>query len=206
MTKALDVNHTGPITAGARLVLVTLADYANDESQAWPAVQRIAGRLGMSKRNVQNHLRDLEQLGLLEHGDQELVSHYRADRRPLVWHLVYVDGPVHEVKQDAPRDEVKQDAPREATGCSAVPERGEAGFTQTKDLTPQDPPNPPPLPPPVAVPVDGGPLFAIACAACGRTDKPIVTPAGECSRCLARSVAPNLRDDTAADTPRGSAP
>lgn len=52
--------------SGALLVLLALADYTNKEGIAWPAVSTLAHKVRMSTRNVQRHLRALENAGELE--------------------------------------------------------------------------------------------------------------------------------------------
>jgi helix-turn-helix protein len=48
---------------GERLVLLSLANHANDAFIAWPAVQTIAGETQMHMRSVQRALRNLEKAG-----------------------------------------------------------------------------------------------------------------------------------------------
>jgi DNA-binding transcriptional ArsR family regulator len=58
--------------AGPRkLVLLALADSANDQGECSPAVRCLAHRCGMSDRNVQRHLRELERSGLIAIGEQQ---------------------------------------------------------------------------------------------------------------------------------------
>lgn len=72
----------------ARLVLLVLADHAHkDGSSAFPSVATIAGSVGLSDRTVQRKLAALLDAGLIRLGDQGLVSHLRADRRPTVYDL-----------------------------------------------------------------------------------------------------------------------
>lgn len=76
------------------LILWALADRANDDgTAAWPAQQWIADRARCSTRTVRRHLADLEEQGIIRRGDQELVSHFRADSRPVVWDIVMVKRP-----------------------------------------------------------------------------------------------------------------
>jgi Helix-turn-helix domain len=50
---------------GARLVLLALADHANDEGYCYPSLSRLARKSRLSERNVQFILRDLETRGEL---------------------------------------------------------------------------------------------------------------------------------------------
>lgn len=115
----------------AHLVLIGLADHANDDgSGARPAVAILAEYARCSPRSVQNKLRLLEELGLIWRGDQRMVEHLRADRRPVVWDLdIYGVNLVHA----AVRGERGG-----ATGRTVIPngvhtdtERGEAVCRQT---------------------------------------------------------------------------
>lgn len=72
----------------AKLVLIGLADHATDSgAAAWPSVATLAEYANVSTRTVIRKIQTLEELELIRLGDQDLVSHYRADRRPRVWDL-----------------------------------------------------------------------------------------------------------------------
>lgn len=72
----------------ARVVLLGLANHAGrDGSAAWPSVATLAEYAVCSTRTVQRKLRELETRGLVRKGDQRLVSHLSADRRPIVYDL-----------------------------------------------------------------------------------------------------------------------
>lgn len=43
-----------------KLVLLALADHADDDGNCWPSLHRIAAKSGLTVRTVQRHLRDLE--------------------------------------------------------------------------------------------------------------------------------------------------
>lgn len=49
-----------------KLVMVALADRANEDGVCWPSVQTLAEKTGISVRGVQTTIRSLEDLGLLE--------------------------------------------------------------------------------------------------------------------------------------------
>lgn len=92
MAWALDHRQTGALPAEARLVLVSLADYTDPTGRnAWPSAPTLAHRLGVTVRAVRRSLALLDDLGLIRHGDQSVVAHIRADRRPIVWDLA-LDG------------------------------------------------------------------------------------------------------------------
>lgn len=53
------------LDAGPKLVMLSLADQANDEGVCWPSLGNISRRTGMSERSVQRHLQELEAAGHL---------------------------------------------------------------------------------------------------------------------------------------------
>jgi hypothetical protein len=57
--------HSRQKKSGALLVLLAIADYANTDGIAWPAVPTLARKARMSKRNVQRWLRALQRDGEL---------------------------------------------------------------------------------------------------------------------------------------------
>jgi hypothetical protein len=52
-------------SSGEKLVLLALADHANDDGQCWPGMERIGQKCGMGKRQVSNHVQRLIEAGLL---------------------------------------------------------------------------------------------------------------------------------------------
>ena len=74
--------------ASARLVLVYLADRADDEGRdAFPSIATLVEQSHLSRSTIKRILRRLEEQGLISRGDQLKVAHYRIDRRPVVWDL-----------------------------------------------------------------------------------------------------------------------
>lgn len=74
--------------ASARLVLVYLADRADDEGRdAFPSIATLVEQSHLSRSTIKRILRRLEERGLISRGDQLKVAHYRIDRRPVVWDL-----------------------------------------------------------------------------------------------------------------------
>ncbi|EAV3183562.1 helix-turn-helix domain-containing protein, partial [Salmonella enterica subsp. enterica serovar 4,[5],12:d:-] len=49
-----------------KLVLIKLADNANDEGECWPSYQHIADQCEVSRSTVKSHIRALEDMGLLK--------------------------------------------------------------------------------------------------------------------------------------------
>lgn len=69
----------------ARVILYALADHEDPKGRgAYPSVKTLAELSHLSVRTVQRKLDELEELGVIKRGDQRLVSHIRADRRPVV--------------------------------------------------------------------------------------------------------------------------
>lgn len=104
------VLYEAPVTQQSHLlVLLALADRAHDDgTAAYPSREWIGERARCSVRSVASHLRALEESGLIRKGDQELVGHFRADRRPVVYDVVMTAGnvctpSVNDVQADASR-------------------------------------------------------------------------------------------------------
>lgn len=51
--------------ATSKLVLIALADKANDDGECWPGMEHVARMVGISTRQVSTHLQRLEEVGLL---------------------------------------------------------------------------------------------------------------------------------------------
>ena len=63
VANVLDYVHGIP--HGAKLVLLCLADYADDQGKCWPSFQRLSDRCDMSRRHVIRVVADLEEWGLV---------------------------------------------------------------------------------------------------------------------------------------------
>lgn len=69
-------------------VLLKLANVADQHGQnAWRSRSEVAKELGRSIKTVDRASKELEHAALIHRGDQRLVAHLRADRRPIVWDL-----------------------------------------------------------------------------------------------------------------------
>lgn len=102
----------------AHLVLIAYADHAQDDgTAAWPSVAKVAGYARCTPRTVQTKLRLLIGWGLIRHGDQRLVSHLPANRRPVVYDLV-MDAEV--ISAPVAGAEMSTDALDEAAGQDGV--------------------------------------------------------------------------------------
>lgn len=54
------------LPAKDKLILLAIADCANDEGLAWPSVATIARKCGCDQRTVQRNIRNLEKLGIFD--------------------------------------------------------------------------------------------------------------------------------------------
>lgn len=59
-------NKDPRLTGNRLLILLCLADHANDAGVCWPSMQRLADRTRIDRRNVVTNVRDLEAMGYLE--------------------------------------------------------------------------------------------------------------------------------------------
>lgn len=62
MAKAMNIKVGNPLR---KLVLIKLADNANDQGECWPSVPYIAEQCEISERSVQNHIQKLVKNGLV---------------------------------------------------------------------------------------------------------------------------------------------
>lgn len=108
MAKAMKVKVGNPLR---KLVLLKLADNANDMGECWPSYQHIADQCEIARSTVKSHIRELEKVGLLtrefrKEGDlnKSNVFHLTLDRA--------INTPVNTTKDGgAVSDPVGQDAP-----------------------------------------------------------------------------------------------
>ncbi|EGU9003639.1 helix-turn-helix domain-containing protein [Salmonella enterica] len=63
MAKAMSIKVGNPLR---KLVLIKLADNANDEGECWPSYQHIADQCEVSRSTVKSHIRALEDMGLMK--------------------------------------------------------------------------------------------------------------------------------------------
>lgn len=62
MVKAMQLKVGNPLR---KLVLLKLADNANDQGECWPSYQHIADQCEISRSSVKNHIRELEKSGFV---------------------------------------------------------------------------------------------------------------------------------------------
>ncbi|WP_051396123.1 helix-turn-helix domain-containing protein [Ignatzschineria larvae DSM 13226] len=80
MVKAMRIKVGNPLR---KLVLIKLADNANDLGECWPSHQHIADQCEISRRSVINHINALEEMGFLR-------KEYRAKNNEKQSNLYYL--------------------------------------------------------------------------------------------------------------------
>lgn len=76
------------LPASLQPVLMGLASHAHgDGTHAYPSQDRLAFYARKSERQIRRDLEQLEELGLIERGDQRVVAHIDPRHRPIVWNL-----------------------------------------------------------------------------------------------------------------------
>lgn len=74
--------------AQEQMILMAMADFAREDgTRCYLAQAKIAERSTCSVRTLQRHLQELERRGLIFRGDQQMVAHFPANHRPVVWTL-----------------------------------------------------------------------------------------------------------------------
>ncbi|ENV0652056.1 helix-turn-helix domain-containing protein [Salmonella enterica subsp. enterica serovar Braenderup] len=63
MAKAMNIKVGNPLR---KLVLIKLADNANDNGECWPSYQHVADQCEVSRSTVKSHIRAMEEMGLLK--------------------------------------------------------------------------------------------------------------------------------------------
>lgn len=171
-----------PTTAGTdRLVLLSLANHANEIGQSWPSVATIAREANVSERAVQRSIASLKKAGLVavltNAAPDERIP---RDRRPNLYRILRKRGDAHGTPTP---DGVTDETPR---GVTPVTERGDASDTQTVSE-----PSVKRLPSPKA---DGAELrhelFDAIAAACG-IEKPTSSERGRLNKAVKELEAVN---------------
>lgn len=115
----------------ARHVLLCLANYAGPKGEgAFPSVATLAEDTGLSSRTVQNKLRELEALQIIQRGNQDLVAAYirRADQRPVCYDMDLSRGAPASPRVEHSADQRRGESPAprnergesdDTTGCSS---------------------------------------------------------------------------------------
>jgi hypothetical protein len=124
------------------LILVAMADHAHEDGTAsWASKDTIAKKARCSESTVKRRVRALESAGVIRPGDQQLVAHLRADRRPRVWDLALdaqsqtVTEPVDNSASTGGHTGGQADPPY-ATGGQIRPPRGVIAVTPEPSTKP----------------------------------------------------------------------
>lgn len=64
---------------GAKLVLIALANYANERNECWPSQATLAQWTEQSDRTIRTHLTDLESMGLIHRESREVAGKFTSD-------------------------------------------------------------------------------------------------------------------------------
>lgn len=64
---------------GAKLVLIALANYANDRGECWPSQATLAMWTEQSDRTIRTHLATLESMGLITRQAREVAGSFTSD-------------------------------------------------------------------------------------------------------------------------------
>lgn len=79
-----------PVT---RFVMLTMANYADKEgNDIYPSLRTLEGDTGLSERTIRRHIKTLISVGLLDYGDQSIVTdnpRYRNDKLPKVYRFLF---------------------------------------------------------------------------------------------------------------------
>ena len=94
-----EVMECAPVDKGTLLVLVVLADSADETSrECWPSVARLAARARLSDRQVQSCLRQLEECGIIHvmpNAGRSGTNLYRIERMDKWWGEIIAGGEAH---------------------------------------------------------------------------------------------------------------
>ena len=125
--------------ARAKMLLIILSDYANEDNRAWPSVGLLAAELECNERTVQRALRLLESKGLIAR-DAEYGTRYSADRSPYVYEVTIDTAETvdyqykHGATRMSPRDTTERGDTHvtpQSDGVTPVSPRGDTHVTQT---------------------------------------------------------------------------
>jgi hypothetical protein len=101
------------ISPGAKLAYGRLTRYAGQNGNCYPAVPTLASEIAISVRQVQNHLAELERIGLVRRIPRISESGQRSNAYVFLWHSLLAEG----VKETAPEG-VKDPAPEGVNNLS----------------------------------------------------------------------------------------
>lgn len=121
MAKAMGIKVGNPLR---KLVLIKLADNANDKGECWPSYQHIADQCEIGRSTVKNHIRSLEDMGMLR---REFRRNGDLNQSNLFY--LTLDNPIKRPTENSrASDDLGQDMPEgvghQMTGGGASDDRG----------------------------------------------------------------------------------
>lgn len=121
MAKAMGIRVGNPLR---KLVLIKLADNANDKGECWPSYQHIADQCEIGRSTVKNHIRALEDMGMLR---REFRRNGELNQSNLFY--LTLDNPVRNRiesvnSDDTPGQDMPEGVGQEMTGGGAPDDRG----------------------------------------------------------------------------------
>jgi predicted transcriptional regulator len=134
----IELRHT------AKLVLLALADWANDEGACWPSIATLERRCGLSDRGVRNVLEELEAEGRLrrvQRAGRSTMFHLTPEGRALDPGTTFTPTP----ERGAGHPGTTFTPPRHDVHPTPEPGAGHPGTTFTQN--PKEPPIEPPKEP-----------------------------------------------------------
>ena len=149
--------HGAPYKETNLLVLLALADYANDDGYCWPTTRQIAEKARLDPRNVQRHIETYRRDGYL----QRIARPGRASLTRLLvpgsWYYVPPDGspppaPLDDDPGPDPSSSPQNDPQSPTPGASATPTPGASAAPPWRQR--RDPPGASAVTPPAPAPPD----------------------------------------------------
>jgi len=149
---AMEKGKDYELDAVTRYVLLILANYADKEgNDIYPSLGTLEADTGLSERTIRRHIKTLIGVGLLDYGDQSVVTNHpkiRADQRPKVYRFVFerseagaVDFgrfgklPTANPARKTPKKHDRTESPAAQAVDNSTPEEPTTGLSVTNDRT-----------------------------------------------------------------------
>lgn len=115
-----------------KLILLGLANHADRYGQrVFPSAETVAEYADCDERSVRRNVTWLIQNGYIREGDQQLVAHYRRDRRPIVYEVAMSEQRIKEWAEDSSEESHRRQ--HQANGAKAS--RGDIMSARETDIT-----------------------------------------------------------------------
>lgn len=152
IVKAFSLKIGNPLS---KLVLIKLADNANDTGECWPSYRHIADQCEIDRSTAIRHIKILEEMGYVriekrlgEKGNSSNIFHLNLDQKKLMGGGVAPPGVVAESDQDGGRERLPSGT-EPPGGSSTAPPRTSHSFepvNEPDDLSGKPAGSPPPKP------------------------------------------------------------